>query len=317
MLSQRYRFFGQEVFYKKRPQCWPKKLAAEALKKVGTQKNKPPTVVCVGSGTGADALPFLKLGCIVYCVEPNVKFREIASDLLAKKYPHQFISVDGDCHSLNLPEKVTADLIVVAQALHTFQKKFTGKEEFLIVNNWKKYLPNDGKDRIAIWYYNLDPIHLHVRELHALLSQYCPDYAKSQTQLVDAELFDPKQFQDYIELERMIVSLPSSVDGVILKQEDLQHWFASYSFYPKSDPINEKRVMEKLNEWFCKHKDSSGLVRLPYIASATQGPLRSDEYKAQKHENRVAFFSPISSLRRKHLIDNTAPFWSVNLRTKL
>lgn len=317
--SKTYTFTGQEEAYKSFRPNWTQAFAIASLEKAGFQydeksnswscekEQKVPVVICVGSGTGADAKPFLELGCKVYCVEPNEKFRDIASETFAKKYPKQFVNINGKAHSLNITEKVTADLIVSAQALHTYRPEFTEKKEDVVRDHWRSHLLDDAKNRVAIWYYNLDPFYPSVMALHKVLKENCIAYAESKSPLVNAEFFEPSQFQHYIEAEAMNVSTARNIDTVTITRSELEQWFKGYSFYPKSQVAQEKAMVE-LYKWFDTYKDNLGVITLPYIGYITQGPLRAGSFEPGNNHT-VTVSSPLSTHERAKSIDNTAPFW--------
>ena len=71
----------------------------------------------IGSGTGISAEAFLRLGCRVFCVEPNHAMRNAAERLLSG-YP-TFHSVEGTAEATTLADH-SVDLILAAQAFHWF-----------------------------------------------------------------------------------------------------------------------------------------------------------------------------------------------------
>ncbi len=77
------------------------------------------TVADVGSGTGILSEMFLRLGCRVYAVEPNLEMRSRGERLLAH-YP-AFTSVDGRAEATGLPD-ACADLVCAGQAFHWFDR---------------------------------------------------------------------------------------------------------------------------------------------------------------------------------------------------
>jgi ubiquinone/menaquinone biosynthesis C-methylase UbiE len=79
----------------------------------------------IGSGTGILSETFLRLGCRVYAIEPNVEMRREAERLL--KGNPLFQSLDGKAESVPLPD-ASIDLITVGQAIHWFDSSESRKE---------------------------------------------------------------------------------------------------------------------------------------------------------------------------------------------
>src|SRR4030095_11536525 len=75
------------------------------------------SIADVGSGTGISSEPFLKLGNLVFGVEPNDEMRQAAESLL-KGFPN-FRSVKGTAEATRLPGN-SIDAVVAGQAFHWF-----------------------------------------------------------------------------------------------------------------------------------------------------------------------------------------------------
>jgi hypothetical protein len=285
-----YAFSSREIHYDNfRPQ-WPSTFALASLQQVGFRYDRlkriwygpagrcEPVVLSVGAGAGADASAFLELNCRVYAVEPNDAFRAIASRRFAS-YGDKFLAIDGNAHALNLPLGLKVDLIVCAQALHTFRSEIlhiAGSEE-RARKAWREFLPNDNKDRIAIWYYNLDPTNSAMLDLHDGLKSVSARYAASQTPFLNAPLFEPTEFQHYIQASRLSISAAKTMASLSLTKAALMSWLKSYSFGPKEGD-DETAVTELLSIWFDRYRKGS-VVHLTYVGFIAQGPLRRTEYK--------------------------------------
>jgi SAM-dependent methyltransferase len=89
----------------------------------------------IGSGTGILSQAFLRLGCRVCAIEPNVEMRREAEHLL--KGNPLFQSLDGKAESVPLPDS-SVDLITVGQAVHWFDSSESSKEfdRILKPNGW-------------------------------------------------------------------------------------------------------------------------------------------------------------------------------------
>ena len=301
-----YTFSGKETYYNDfRPQ-WPSTFALASLQHVGLRYYRhrrvwfgptgqhEPVVLIIGSGTGADVAAFLELNCRVYAVEPNDRFREIASHRFAS-YGDKFVSINGNAHALNLPMGMKVDLIVCAQALHTFRSEIlhVTQSEERARKAWRRFLPNDDKDRVAIWYYNLDPKNRAMIELDRRLRKVSLRYAATQTPFLNAPLFEPTEFQYYIEAPSLSISGAKVVASLLLTKESLIRWLMSYSFGPKEDEDEKDAVIESLSAWFERYKNKDGHVTLPYVGFIAQGPLRRTEFSYKKGSDFHIQSSPI------------------------
>lgn len=220
-----YRFAGQEVFYNLFRPNWSPAFAIQSLRGagiykdtdgawIGTVNGNPPIIISIGAGTGADAAEFKKLGCHVILVEPNGALLSIAKANMAKITEGSAEFHTGNALDTKIPEGTKADLIVVAQAVHTLKNTFSeqymteeqksggkGAEE-LARAHLATFLPDDdNRNRFSVWYYNPRPEEEMTHELHRLLLENCPNYAKSKTPLLNAEYFDPKHFQPWMSAE--------------------------------------------------------------------------------------------------------------------
>lgn len=319
--STSYSFAHQEQdYYQFRPR-WSKRFAQAALQKLGVEYNEKsncwsglnnpsrPVIVSIGSGAGSDAEAFLQLGCVVYGVEPNAEFRQLSAKNLGSKYPGRFFSVNGNAHQLNLPAYLKPDLIVCAQALHTFRSdvlRFASSES-LARKSWKAVLPDDDRNRVSIWYYNLDPLFPAVSDLDRRLRRVSPSYANSKTTFLYSPPFEPSQFQHYISADKMAVSAAQPVDQSRLNFEGVKKWLKSFSFYPK-DSAEEARVLAELTDWFEVHKNKQNEIELHYIGFITQGPLRSTPYFEIQKNPTLPPPSPLT-LAQRSISTDSPDFW--------
>lgn len=324
-LSSSYSFLHQEQdYYQFRPR-WSNRFALAALQRIGVQYDErtdrwsglnnraTPVIISIGSGAGSDAESFLQLGCIVYGVEPNAVFRELASRSLGSKYPGRFFSVNGDAHQLNLPISLKPDLIVCAQALHTFRSDILGfsSSESLARKSWEAILPDDNRNRISIWYYTLDPVLPAVADLDLHLREVSPSYANSKTAILYSPLFEPSEFQHYISADKMAVSTAQPVDHSHLNFENVKKWLKSFSFYPKNS-AEEARVLTELSAWFERHKNKKDEIDLYYIGFITQGPLRATPFFQNQKNSFLLPPSPLTTVQR-YMGENSHDFWPVDV----
>lgn len=319
-----YSFKGKEEAYTKYRPSWPTSFALASLEKLGIHyesksdtwsgigSRKTPVVVCIGPGTGADPRAFLELGCIVYGVEPNEEFRNILSNTLFREYPkEQFIVINGTAHQLNLPPKLNVDLIVCAQSLHTFRTEslhLTSSEE-LARTHWQEILPKDAKNRLAIWYYNLDASEESTTELHNTLSKTCTAYAESKTSFLNPPFFEPRDFQFYIHPDAMHISRAHLIDTVTLSKESLASWLKSFSFGPKESDPEYANTNSGLLNWFHRYSDDNQVIKLHFWGFIAQGSLRSTRF-VPTMEKSINIDSPLSVKERiKHKPEFNDKFW--------
>lgn len=320
-ISDTYSFLEKEQLYSLFRPKWSNNFALATLQQAGIQfhenpsrwsglhnEHNAPIIICIGSGAGADPEAFLKAGCIVYAVEPNAELRMLAESRLSSLFPQQFFSINGNAHDLNLPADLIADVIVCAQALHTFSSEINNMptSEAYARNHWRKHIPHDNRDRLAVWYYNLDPRTEKILDLHKLLQSASASYSSSKTPLVNAEMFEPIKIQHYIHAADMKISTAQPVDKKYLNFSELMQWLKSYSFFPKTDAeINF--ISNLLRSWFDNYKNSNNQVEINYIGFITQGPIRATPFF-----NDIKHFmpekSPITTMKITQ--DNTpTPFW--------
>lgn len=139
----------------------------------------PQSVVAdIGSGTGFFAALFLRWGCQVFGVEPNLEMREAGEDFLAAE--PRFTSVEGRAESTGLPDGAV-DLVAAGQAFHWFDRA-AAREEF------RRILRPAGHVALA-WNERLvDSPFLEVYE--AVLVRYSPDYQRVDHRQVDSGAMD-------------------------------------------------------------------------------------------------------------------------------
>lgn len=296
-----YSFIAQESDYSRFRPLWPQTFALNALARADIHsQSRRPVVACIGSGTGADVQPFLNLGCIVYGIEPNAEFRNIALRRFQQEYGDRFISVDGNATNPNLPEGTLVDIIVCAQALHTFSAKATGKHsiEEEARQAWLKILPDDSRARLSIWYYNLDPTQLAAIELDSILKQFNPNYGQSVTPLLNASAIEPSEFLPYIEAHNMSISHAQFISTITLRnQDELLGWLKSYSFFSRIQEADLEEYKPALLALFNKHKNHDGVIEFRFVGFISQGALRKTRYISETdHEAKIIIAkSPISS----------------------
>ena len=135
----------------------------------------------VGSGTGISAELFLRLGCTVFCVEPNREMRAAAERLLSG-YPG-LRSVIGTAEATTLADQ-SVEFIVAAQAFHWFDPQ-RARAEF------SRILKPPGWT-VLMWNVRRVDSTSFLRAYEKLLQTYAPDYAKVRHENIGAS--ELKQF---------------------------------------------------------------------------------------------------------------------------
>ncbi len=308
-----YRFAYQEIAFAAWRPNWPESFAIAALRQAGitrrangtwegTANGGPPVVASLGSGTGADAALFKKLGCRVICVDPSKAFLQISKQNLDKINEGTAEFILGNAMETFIPPG-TVDVIVVAQALHGFKQAYSeqfipeerknsgvGTEE-LARQHWELLLRDAHAARLSVWYYNPDPRESLTQGLHDILTQHCPKYATSKTPLLNAAFFDPNHFQPWMDAYEMRFSELMPVQKVRLTREGIGDWLRSYSFKP--DDADMDRVVTKLqDEWFDKYAKSD-VLEIPYVGVITQAPLRRHPFPMASIEAPIEVSSPL------------------------
>ncbi len=150
---------------------------------------KPSSAVAdIGSGTGISTGLFLRLGCVVWAVEPNREMRE-AAEAQFREQP-RFHSIDGTAEATSL-EAASIDLVVAGQAFHWFDVARTRIEFARILR------PNG----IVALFWNsrhLDATPF-LRGYEKLLQDFATDYQQVDHKRIDAAVlnrfFGPDHFQ--------------------------------------------------------------------------------------------------------------------------
>jgi SAM-dependent methyltransferase len=144
-------------------------------------------VADIGSGTGFLAEGFLRLGCLVYGVEPNRPMREAAERLL-QGYP-RFRSVPGAAEETMLAA-ASVDFVTAGQAFHWFDQEQAKAE-------WRRILKPPGWVAL-VWNEQRGATYPLGADYEKLLQTYGIDYASVTHKRLDAqalEMFLGEAFQ--------------------------------------------------------------------------------------------------------------------------
>ncbi len=206
----------------------------------------------IGAGTGKLALPFLKKGYKVYCVEPNKDmYRKCASNL--GEYEN-FYGLLSTAENTGLEDQ-SINLIVIGQAFHWFNLEKFKKE-------CKRILTKDGY--VVILYNDQDYTKEMINELHKASQQYCPNYKGLDGVLNNNETIYNEFFTDYN------MSVFNNNRKLNLEQFIGGCFTASFALKP-SEP-NYENYLKKLKDVFT-HYSKDGYVIMPINTTLRIGKI--------------------------------------------
>ena len=201
----------------------------------------------VGSGTGISAALFLRLGCTVFCVEPNREMRAAAERSLSG-YPG-FHSVIGTAEATTLADQ-SVEFIVAAQAFHWFdrQRARTEFSRILKPSGWT----------VLMWNVRRMDSTPFLRAYEQLLQTYATDYAKVRHENIGAS--ELKQFFKDGTYKTHSVSHEQRFDFDGLKGRLLSSSYAPVKGQPGYEPM-----LSELAVVFDRYR-SNGQVSFEYNA---------------------------------------------------
>lgn len=205
--------------------------------------NKKAVIADIGAGTGIFALPLIKAGYRVLCVEPNDDMRSVLQEKAA---------LYGGCESIAASAENTGispnflDLVTVAQAFHWFDKTTFAKE-------CRRILKPSG--RVAIIYNSRNTDTPMSRELYGINKKYCPRY-KGFSGGFDAS--DEKSFEDFFKDGFEIKSF--SNDTVYNSARDFVGRCLSGSYALKKDDENYDSYVNELEQLFERFAEGGVLI---------------------------------------------------------
>lgn len=178
----------------------------------------------IGSGTGISAVPFLRLGYTVFCVEPNAEMRGAAERLLGGFAG--FHSVEGFAEATTLGIH-SVDCVLAAQAFHWFDVPPTRTE-------FSRILKHSGWLALMWNVRRLDSTPF-LRAYENLLLTYATDY----TQVRHENVRDPELRRFFIDGSYVTHSVPNEqrfdLDG--LKGRLLSSSYAPAEGQPGHEPM--------------------------------------------------------------------------------
>lgn len=197
----------------------------------------------IGSGTGISSKLFLENGNTVYGVEPNVKMREAAEELLGSY--SNFRSFDGTAENTTLADDFV-DFVIAGQAFHWFDLGKT-KPEF------KRILKLDGYIALMWNERQLDTTD-YLREYEAFLIEYSKDY-----EAVRHDRFDAEVLNDYFENGISIKTFPNEQ---VFDFDGVKGRLLSASYIPSEDDARYPEMIEELKILFAKHAQNDRITVL-------------------------------------------------------
>lgn len=206
--------------------------------------NKDTAIADIGSGTGKLSKEFLKLGCKVFCVEPNEDMRKMAENNLSEYAG--FISVNGTDENTCLENK-SIDVVTVAQAFHWFNVEMFKSE-------CKRILKPKGT--VVIVYNHRVADSDFVKENAEICKKYCPNFnGFSNTYSTEALSKIDMLFDGKYEVKTFSNNLTYSKDMFIDRMLS-----ASYSLTEKDEKYNE--YITSLEQLFDKYS-VDGILTMP------------------------------------------------------
>ena len=216
---------------------------------------KPSSVVAdIGSGTGISAELFLRLGCVVYGVEPNREMRE-AAEAQFREHP-RFHSIHGTAEATSL-EAAAVDLVAAGQAFHWFDVERT-RTEFTRIQR-----PNGS---VALFWNSrhLDTTPF-LRGYETLLQDFATDYQQVDHKRIDASVLKCFFGGDHFQTRTFPNSQTFDFEG--LRGRLLSSSYAPAPGHPRHAPM-----LLELERIFHEH-ESNGRVRFDYDTELFFGQL--------------------------------------------
>lgn len=213
-------------------------------------KAKKVTVADVGAGTGIFTAQLLKMGYLVYAVEPNEGMRHLAEKQLGQS--PNFKAVAGQAENTRLPDH-GVDLITTAQAFHWFDGAAFKKE-------CQRILKPGGYVVIA---YNSRFKDENTGQLIKILRKYCPRFHGFSNQLKEKDF--KAFFNNRCQIKRFANYQLCDRDKYVARVLS-----SSYSL-SKNDSHYQDYVKELnvLGERVCKN----GVIQTPIVTTAYIGKV--------------------------------------------
>lgn len=211
-------------------------------------------VADIGSGTGISAELFLKLGCLVYGVEPNREMRAAAESRFEDE--PRFHSLDATAEATTL-EAASVDLVVAGQAFHWFDVERTRVE-------FTRILRPGG--RVALfWNSRHTTTTPFLRAYEALLIEFATDYQQVDHTRIDDAVLMRFFGGNHFEARRFPNSQSFDFEG--LRGRLLSSSYAPAAGHPRHAPM-----LLELERLFHQHANE-GRASFDYDTELFFGPL--------------------------------------------
>jgi SAM-dependent methyltransferase len=217
--------------------------------------NPASVVADIGAGTGMLALPFLRLGCRVYGVEPNREMRLAGQRLLADQ--PNYIALDGSAEDTGLPT-ACADFVTAGQAFHWFDAHRAGIELRRILR--------PGGWAVLVWNERRTGSTPFLRAYEELLLRYATDYGEVNHRNTEE---DPHKIPDFFSGDFRTVIFANTQ---IFDLEGVCGRLMSSSYAPLPGHPNHAPMMAELEAIFSRCQ-SSGHVAFEYDTQVFYGHL--------------------------------------------
>jgi SAM-dependent methyltransferase len=211
-------------------------------------------VADVGSGTGISADLLLKLGALVYAVEPNAEMRQSAEAQLGGLA--NFRSVDGRAEATGLLSE-SVDAIVAGQAFHWFDRA-AARREFI------RILKPDGW-LVLMWNDRLSEGTPFLEGYERLMTEYMPEYVQMNHRNVSAADLSPFFQGDEMKICRFANSQAFDFEGLTGR-------VLSSSYAPEPGDPHHEPMMAALRKLF-QETETDGRVHFLYETQVFYGHL--------------------------------------------
>jgi SAM-dependent methyltransferase len=217
---------------------------------------KPASVVAdIGSGTGISTELFLRQGCIVWAVEPNLEMREAAEAQFREQSRFHSVSTMAEATSL---EAASVDLVVAGQAFHWFDVERTRTEFARILR--------PGGIVALFWNSRRLDTTPFLKNYEKLLQDFATDYQQVDHKRIDAAVLNQFFGGDHFQTRTFPNSQTFDFEG-------LRGRLLSSSYAPASGHSRHAPMLQELDRLFHEH-ETSGQIQFDYDTELFFGRLR-------------------------------------------
>jgi ubiquinone/menaquinone biosynthesis C-methylase UbiE len=245
------RFSDRVAHYVAHRPTYPDALAEALHREVGLSATS--TVADIGSGTGISTDLLLRLGCIVYAVEPNAAMRQAAETRFSGETRFQSVAARAESTTL---KDASVEAITAGQAFHWFDRDQTRREFVRILR---------PRGVVALfWNTRREDDTPFLRAYEALLREFGTDYAQVNHRRIDK----PTLAAFY----RGPWESRTFVQDQVLDLEGVRGRLLSSSYVPGPGHPRHAAMLAAL-EQIVEAYQQDGRVRLIYDTELYFGPL--------------------------------------------